>query len=194
MALAPHAIPLPPFGEDLPAYPAALPVANRVPYAYSVDMGVVRSEFAAGNARQRRAYRVMPHALALSFQVRITELNLWQNWVDRFAYSWFLCPVSTMFSSGPPTPGGTIRYEVLRFTSDLQIQSDGWNLFTITVAAEMSADAIAADPGFGSGDWIVAGVPADPALDWIIAGTPSAPSIDTITAGTPALPASLLEV
>lgn len=183
--MASLAIPFPPYGADLSAYPTSFPVANRVPYAIGVDMGVVRSDFAAGNARQRRQYRIMPQALALAFQVRVDELNVWQNWINAHAYEWFLCPVSTMYSAP-----ATIRYEALRFTGDLQMSSIGWNLVEVTVAAELAPDAIANDPGFGAAGWIVGGSPAAPSSpDWIAGGTPSAPAGDTFTAGTPSLPA-----
>jgi hypothetical protein len=183
----PHIAP-PDVDDGFPVYPASFPIADRQPYAYAVDMGVVRSDFAAGNARQRRAYRVMPHALSLTFHLRFEELFLWQNWVNEFAYSWFHCPVSTMYAGGPLIPTN-LAYELLRFTGDLAVQSDGWNLVAVTVPAELSPDAFAEVPPFGSGVWIIAGAPADPATGWIIGGTPGAPSPNWLIGGSPALPA-----
>lgn len=178
--------------SSVPQYPATFPNAAREPYAYSVDMGVLRSEMAAGNARQRRTYRVQPHALALSFTLRVEELYLWQNWCDAFAYSWFACPVSTMYAGSPPDPAN-LRYEVLRFTSSLEVEMVGWDLVAVRVAAELSSDAHANNsPAWGTYGWIVAGTPAAPAPDWYVAGEPSAePPPDDAIAGTATFPAAL---
>ena len=181
-----------PLAASVPLYPVDFVIANRQPYSMAVDMGVIRSEMAAGNARQRRAYAIMPHKLALSFTMRIEELFLWQTWVNQYAYSYFLCPVSTMYAGGPPVPGN-IRREVLRFISDLEISSEGWNLVTVTVAAELSADAFANSPPIGAGGWIIGGTPAEPNTEtWMIGGTPAAPSPDWAIGGTPAFPSSLV--
>lgn len=172
-----------------PAYPATFVIPDRQPYSYSVDMGIIRSEMAAGNARQRRAFTNMPHALSLSFHMRIEELWYWQNWVNTYAYSWFLCPVSTMYAGGPPAPSN-LRYEVLRFTSDLQVAMDGWDWVAVTVAAELSANA---ESHIDFGDWIIGGTPAAPNSDlWHIGGTPADPSPEWALAGTPARPSSLV--
>lgn len=178
----------PEFDDDLPVYPRMFPVPDRTPYGYAVDMGVIRSEFAAGNSRQRRAFRVMPHALALTFHMRFEELTSWQNWVNVYAYGWFHCPVSTMYAGAPPN-GANLRHELLRFTGNLAIQSEGWDWIGVSVSAELSPDAFAQNPGWGLGGWIIGGTPKAPALDWIIGGTPAAPSLDTITAGSPGIPA-----
>jgi hypothetical protein len=182
-------ITVPPYVSGWPQYPATFPIPNRQPYGYGVDMGVVRSDFAAGNARQRRAFRTMPTALALSFSMRIEDLYTWQNWVNANAFDWFACPVSTMFAGSPPTPGNT-RFELLRFTSDLSVQMEGFNWVAIQVAAELAPDAQAANPGWGAGGWIVGGTPASPSPDWVIGGSPVGPSTGAIIAGSPAIPAT----
>ena len=187
MADAPS--PMTTLAGDVPTYPANFVIADRQPYGYVVDMGIVRSEMAAGNARQRRVFRNMPHALALVFHMRIEELFLWQSWVNAFAYSYFTCPVSTMYAGGPPV-ADNIRPEVLRFTSDLQIAMDGWDYVAVTVSAELAADAFALAPPVGIGGWIDGGTPAAPSPDWIIGGTPGAPSPDWIIGGSAAFPAS----
>src|SRR5580765_8381788 len=97
---------------SVPAYPADYPIADRAPYSYAVDMGIVRSEMAAGNFRQRRIFKNMPHSLALVFHMRIETLHSWQAWINENAYGFISMPVSTMFAGGPPTPGN-IRAEVL---------------------------------------------------------------------------------
>lgn len=179
-------------GPLLPHYPADFVIPDRQPYAYTVDMGVVRSAMAAGNARQRRIYNIMPHALALSFHMRIEELAIWQSWVNANAYSWFRCPVSTMYAGAPPTPGN-IRNEILRFTGDLQITSDGWNWVGVAVTAELSPDAFAFFPPVAAGGWIVGGTPAAPnSALWFIGGTPAAPSPAWAIGGTPAFPSSVV--
>lgn len=186
----PQVTPMQQLRASVPEYPAAFPIADRLPYSYQVDMGVVRSEMAAGNTRQRRAYDVMPHFLGLSFHLRIEELFLWQSWVNGNAYSFFLCPVSTMYAGQPPDPDN-MRSEVLRFTGDLQISMEGWNLVAVTVPAELASDAHATAPIVGIGGWIVGGQPAAPSPDWVIALWPSGPATNWVLAGTPAAPSSL---
>lgn len=175
---------------SVPRYPADFPIADREPYSYRVDMGVVRSEMAAGNARQRRAYSIMPHSFALSFHMRVEELYLWQNWINAHGFAWFLCPVSTMYAGSPPA-AANLRYEVLRLTSDLQVSMNGWDWVGVTVAAELANDAQAINPPIGLGGWIIGGTPAAPSTDWIIAGTPAAPSPVWVLAGTAEFPSSL---
>jgi len=191
MATLPDQLAPPDFDDDFEVYPSSFPVPDRQPYAYAVDMAVVRSDFSAGNARQRRAFRNMPHAFALSFHMRIEELFFWQNWVNANAFDWFHCPVSTMYAGGPPE-AENLRHEILRFTSDLNVQMDGWNWVSVTVAAELSGDAFATLTPWGAGGWIIGGTPGDPSIDWIIGGTPGAPSPDWVIPGTPAFPAILV--
>lgn len=182
-------LPLPTFTDGLAVYPSTFAVADRAPYSMSVDMGLVRSEFAAGNSRQRRGYSVMPHMINLTFHMTVEELFLWQTWVNQFAYSFFHCPVSTMYAGQPPDPVN-LRYEILRFASDLAISMDGWDWVAVTVVAELSNDAQTTAPPIGLAGWIVGGRPNSPSPDWVIAGTPDAPSPDWVLAGTPAFPSS----
>jgi hypothetical protein len=181
------------FAASVPKYPLDFPIPDRAPYSYQVDMGVVRSAMAAGNTRQRRLYKIMPHFLALSFHMRVEDLTLWQGWANQFAYQYFTCPVSTMYAGQPPD-ASNMRYEVLRFTSDLQIAMDGWNWVSVTVAAELSGDAYATFKPIGLGGWIVGGYPAAPSPAWMTAGTPAAPAADWTLAGTPNAPAALVGV
>jgi hypothetical protein len=185
---APRLVP-PTFTDNLPVYPSAFVIADRSPYSYKVDMGLLRSEFAAGNARQRRAYDVMPHMLALSFHMRVEQLFAWQEWINANGFGWFHCPVSTAYAGEPPDPA-TIRYEILRFASDLDIAADGWDWFAIGVAAELSNDAQTTAPPIGAGGWIVGGAPSTPSPDTFTAGTPAAPAPDWVLAGTPQVPST----
>jgi hypothetical protein len=173
-----------------PVYPADFPIADRSPYTIAVDMGVIRSQMAAGNTRQRRAYRTMPHALALAFHMRVEHLFAWQQWINEFAYSWISMPVSTMYAGEPPTDS-SIRREILRFTGDLAIAMDGWDWVSVSVTAELSPDANASAPPVGLGGWIVAGTPEAAGPEgWVIAGTPGTPSEQWVIAGTPDLPSA----
>ena len=76
-----------------PTYPGDFPLPDRAPYSIAVDMGVVRSDMAAGNSRQRRMFTNMPQMFGLSFKLHTAELADWQNWVNDNAYRWFYsCP------------------------------------------------------------------------------------------------------
>jgi hypothetical protein len=182
-------LPPPTFDDDLSVYPADFVVADQSPYSYSVDMGLVRSEFAAGNSRQRRAYNIMPHMIALTFHMRVEALFVWQSWINANAYTFFHCPVSTMYAGEPPTPAN-LRYEILRFTSDLAVSMDGWDWVGVTVAAELSNDAHSTAPPVALGGWLVAGQPNAPSVNTFTGGTPAAPSPDWVEAGTPDAPSS----
>jgi len=189
------ATPMQLLAASVPAYPADYPIADRSPYSYQVDMGVIRSEMAAGNFRQRRVFKNMPHAIALVFHMSIETLHSWQAWVNENAYAYFTCPISTMYAGGPPTPGN-IRAEVLRFTSDLAIAMDGFDYVAVTVGAELAPDAYvssayALNAPVAGGNWVIDGTPPAPSdPDDIIAGTPAAPASPTVSGGTPGAPAS----
>jgi hypothetical protein len=179
----------PDFTDDLSVYPSDFPIADRSPYSYAVDMGVVRSEFSAGNSRQRRAYTIMPHVISLVFHMRVEDSYVWQTWINGNAYTFFHCPVSTMYAGEPPD-NTNLRYEILRFTSDLAVTMDGWDWVGFTVAAELSNDAHSTAPPVALGGWIVGGQPPAPSSDLFIGGTPAAPSVAWVLAGTPSAPSS----
>src|SRR6188768_3475944 len=116
-------------------YPPSFPLPDRTPYSLGVDMGLIRSEMAAGNARQRRIFRHMPTALALTFHMNTATLFQWQQWVNFYAYDWFNLPLMDMYSG---YSGALITAQAARFTSDLRLVMDGHDWWAVSVSAELN--------------------------------------------------------
>jgi hypothetical protein len=119
-------------------YPYDLPLPDREPYGMSLDAGLVRTEFNTGAFRQRRQYRRLPTVLALQFTLRATELHYWQEWANSHGWAWFQIDLESGFGGG-----AILAPHEVRFIGDLDIASAGWNLVTITVAAELSPAMLA---------------------------------------------------
>jgi hypothetical protein len=173
-------------------YPVTLPCVSRVDGPSAVAYaGVVRTPMEAGNARQRRAQRVLPHRLALSFDIAHEELAAWLVWCNENAWGdFFLLALPGLLASRAGTATASVP---VRFVSDVTRELwQGRGLWGWHVRVEAEYQPTAADLGsVPIGPWIVAGAPATPSPDWIIAGTPASPAVDTITAGTPATPSAL---
>lgn len=173
-------------------YPRRFPLPSSQPYAIAANMGVIRTPFAAGNTRQRRAFRNMPQMFSLAFQLHTYELYDWQYWANANAYDWFSLPLASMYA--PPArwspdgvqPPGLIAPHVARFISDLAISADGFDLFSVTVQAELSPEMWAKVKPPPASFVIEGGSPANPSLDILDGRFPSAPAPGgPVNAGTP---------
>jgi Putative Ig domain len=119
-------------------YPQTFPCPDRQPYSLAVDAGVLRTQFSAGNFRQRRIYRRMPTLLSLQFTMRADELTAWQEWCNANAWNWFQIDLESALGKGQ-----ILAPHEIRFITSLDINSEGWNLVSVTVAAEMSPAMLA---------------------------------------------------
>lgn len=168
---------------DLPVYFEEFPLPNRAPYAIAVDMGVVRNTMGTGNAKQRRLYNHMPQQFSLAFQLRTRELEVWQFWVNLYAYNWFYMPLASMFSPSANQspdgvqPRGLISYHITRFITDLAINMIGHDLWEVSVAAEISPEMFANLPRPSGIDRIDGLHPADNLPDSLDGRFPSAPAL-----------------
>jgi len=173
-------------------YPSSFQCPKIIPYAWSVDMGILRTPMEGGNARQRRRYRVMPHAFRLEFILSALALGQWQTWINSFAYDWFLMDLQSMWSAAT---GNIIAPHIIRFTSDLEFEDVTYGWVRCRVGAELSPNQYAlGGPLLPTYAWVIAGTPLAPSLDgWVIAGDPTDPSSpDWIYSGTPQFPAAII--
>jgi hypothetical protein len=173
-------------------YPSTLPCVSRIEgHSAALSTGVVRTPMEAGNTRQRRTQRVLPHQLALVFVMPQEIYATWLAWVNAHAFDTFIdLPLpgllaSRVLADTTPTP--------VRFISDIQSEllpvHRLW-YWRCRVQAEWLPMAGDLAP-IAAGQWIVAGTPAQPsAPDRILAGRASAPSnAGTVAGGTPQAPA-----
>jgi hypothetical protein len=176
------------------AYPATLPCVSRVEgHSETAYAGVVRTPMGAGNTRQRRAQRVLPHRLTLVFVVAQELYSDWVAWVNAHAFAEFVGLALPGLAAGR-VGADTVTVPV-RFVSDVRAEllpvHRLW-YWRCSVDAEWlptSADLLP----IATGGWIVGGRPATPsAPNWIIAGGPATPSPGRILAGTPASPSGWL--
>lgn len=166
----------------LPVYFSEFPLPDRAPYAIAADMAVLRSEMSAGNVRQRRAYKNMPQIFSLSFHLHTDELEIWQYWVNLYAYDWIYLPLASMFSPSADQspdgiqPRGLVSTHIARFISDLSITMEGFDWWAVTVAAEISPDMFADLPRPSGIDRVDGLHPADALADSLDGRFPSAPA------------------
>jgi hypothetical protein len=139
-------------------YPASLPCVSRAQglneTAYA---GVVRTPMEAGNARQRRMHRTLPHRLTLTWEMAQTELAAFVTWANAHAWDqWIALDLPGLLAS---REGVNVTATPVRFISDLEqelIAGQGLWYWRVRVEAEwqpVAAEDLAPLP---LGDWIVA--------------------------------------
>jgi len=160
-------------------YPSSLPCVSKsdglTATAYA---GVVRTPMEAGNSRQRRMHRVLPHMLSLTWNIaQPTVLAQWITWCNAHAWDeWIAIRLPGLVAS---RAGENTALTPIRFISDLAqelLQGQGiwyWRL-SVTAEYQPTSDDLAPMPGLLG--WIAAGTPGAPSPDWIVAGTPDNPS------------------
>jgi hypothetical protein len=147
-------------------YPASLPCVSRTDGPSAVaHAAVVRTPMEAGNTRQRRAHRVLPHRLALSFDIAQDEFAAWLTWCNENAWAdffWLKLPgliASRAGVNAAPVP--------VRFVSDLSRELWrgrglwGWRV-RVEVEYQPTPPDLASVP---LGDWIIANL-ATQAQTW----------------------------
>jgi hypothetical protein len=174
------------------AYPGSFPCASRVEgHSSSASAGLVRTPMEAGNTRQRRAQRVLPHQLALVFVIDQDLYGAWLSWVNAHAWDeWVVMPLPGLRAGVAGTPTSPTP---VRFMSDLQAELVPvhrlW-VWRVSVAAEylpLSSDFLALD-----GIWIRGGAPVQNFPDFVIGGTPAAPAPIFTNPGTPHAPVVII--
>jgi hypothetical protein len=158
------------------AYPASFPCASRIEgHSATAFAGLVRTPMEAGNTRQRRMHRALPHQIALVFMIDQTLYGAWLSWVN--AHAWDEWVTMNLPGLRAGVAGTNTAPTPVKFMTDLQVElvpvARLW-VWRISVAAEylpLASDFLVMD-----GVWIIGSTPAAPAPDWIIGGTPTAPA------------------
>lgn len=107
-------------------YPWALPCVSRVEgHSASLAAGLVATPMEAGNVRQRRVHRVLPHSLALVFVIPQTLYAAWHGWVNEHAFTdWFLLALPGLLASraGTDTAPVPVRFATVLSTELLPVR------------------------------------------------------------------------
>ena len=168
-------------------YPNEYPKPLVKGYSIDVDMGLIRTPFETGRARQRRSYKTMPHLFGFTFVVGTRELYNWLSWVNSYAYDWFQLDM-TSFLTGNNSDSGYCSAHAIRFASNIRMTAIDQKHFEISVTAEM-VDPLNSVIIAALGSWIIGGEPLTPSADYIVAGEPDSPSLDQTNPGSPQFPA-----
>ena len=100
-------------------YPVTYPCPMISGYSADIGAGLVRTSFEAGNSRQRRIHKLMPHLFSLTFIMPQATYGQWLRWVNDNGYSWFKIDLASALAGilNRDTAEHTIR-----FASDLQTE------------------------------------------------------------------------
>jgi hypothetical protein len=169
-------------------YPVQFPCASRVEgHSAAISAGLVRTPMEAGNTRQRRAQRVLPHQISLVFVIDQALYAGWLAWVNANAWDdWLTMKLPGLAASRLGTDTAPVA---VRFMSDLQAElMPVYRLWFWRVRVSAEYMPLASD--LVTGDSVTGGLPCSASPDWIIGGTAPVPSTDTISPGTPQAPAT----
>jgi hypothetical protein len=174
------------------AYPLSFPCASRIEgHSAALAAGLVRTPMEAGNTRQRRAQRVLPHQISIVFMIDQALYGTWLSWVNAHAWDEWVTMKLPGLRAG--VAGTSTAAVPVRFMSDLQTELVPVNrlwIWRVSVAAEylpLYADFLVMD-----GVWILGGTPTAPAPAWILGGTPTAPAPVFTNPGTPHAPTVII--
>jgi hypothetical protein len=166
------------------AYPLSFPCASRIEgHSAQLAAGLVRTPMEAGNTRQRRSQRALPHQIALVFMIDQTVYGAWLSWVNAHAWDeWIDMKLPGLRAGVAGTPTAAVP---VRFMTDLQAELVPvhrlW-FWRVSVSAEylpLASDFLVMD-----GVWIIGSTPTTPAPDWIVGGTPTTPAPAFTNPGT----------
>lgn len=173
-------------------YPAQFPCPSRVEgHSAVLTAGLVRTPMEAGNTRQRRLQRVLPHQIALVFMIDQAAYASWFAWVNAYAWDdWITMALPGLLASKAAAHTTPVP---VRFMSDLQAELVAarrlW-YWRVRVGAEYLPTP--EDFPVVDGLWIAGDTPQAPAPDWVRAGTPGAHALLHTNPGTPATPTVLI--
>ena len=169
-------------------YPKSFPLASVSSYGAAIAMGVIRTPFEAGNARQRRIHAALPHMFRLSFIMDQATLWSWMPWVNEHAYGWFLLDLVSYFADGEKNVPHAVRFAT-DIQSELINMRGSVRYWRVSVEAEWLPSVQGAPIVVGG--WVIAKTPAAPAVDWVLAGTPASHSGYWIIGGKAGRPSAV---
>lgn len=165
-------------------YPDTLPIPDATPYDWEVGMGVNALKMNAGNLILRRRFNHLPHRFAFVFSMDSNDMVVFSNFADQVGSTWFNIRALAMWTSLD-----FLDKIPVRFISNITVNANGFNWWTISVDAELSPDVFWSTL---TGDWVDGGFVYAPSPEWIDAGNPQAPSPTWIDAGLATRPSSPL--
>jgi hypothetical protein len=169
-------------------YPADLACCSRAEgFNQGISAGLVRTPMEAGNTRQRRSQRVLPHIISLTFVMEQPMLGDWLTWVNANAFdNWVAMnlpglPAARLGRATAPMP--------VRFCSDITTELVAIHRLWVW-RARVSAEWLPTSADLVPFLTYTGGHPATSpaAANWLVAGTPASPSVNTVTAGIPPNP------
>lgn len=110
-----------------------LPTPKLSGYSYTVDAGLVRTPMDSGYHNQRRRWTNRPTRFNLTFEVSTAELQTVSEVVNEYGYDWLYMPLISG-ANGMPKP----MDHVVRFMSDLTVESGGWDYYNVSAVVEMA--------------------------------------------------------
>lgn len=174
-------------------WPTTLPCPLIRGYGTEAVSSVVRTPFQAGNTKQRRLHKQLPHTMSLSWVFSQAQYEDAVRWMNVNGWQWFTIDLPSALAGlrGKQIVPHSVRF-ISDFSSRLIRANAGW-YWEVAVTAEWVPPAADFEIHL-IGDWIIAHDPVSPSTpDWVIAGTPALPSTpDVYVSGTPDAPSTLV--
>jgi len=166
-------------------FPPDLPCVSRIDgYSFNSSSSLYRTDFDAGNARQRRSNFVLPQEFTLSWRCPNDKLHPLFTWLNAYGYNWFNLRLASIESSELGQFASDI---VVRLMTDISISlnpiyKQQW--WTLSVGAEYWPP----ESMLVGGSWVIGRTPGDPSPDWVVGRGPPDPPLSRVIGGTPELP------
>lgn len=115
----------------------ALPCPSIQAFDYEIDLGLIRSTFDVGYARQRRRYFQRSTYYQVSWSgLTTSQLQSWEVFMQAYGYNWFYAP----FITGQCNDW-TIKNHTVRFVENPSISLQDKDRWSVVVTAEQQVMA-----------------------------------------------------
>lgn len=123
---------------NIPLWPATLPMPDRDGYQYTIEAGLIRTEFTGGYTRQRRTVFGMPAVFNMTFRMNTAQLAILQTFLDLYGWTWF---AMDLVSGGARVvrPASDCVLHKVRFISNPSHDLVGANVWRVTLQAEVQS-------------------------------------------------------
>ena len=114
-----------------------LPCPSILAFDYEIDLGLIRSDFDVGHARQKRRYLHRPTYYQVSWSGLTTgQLQAWEAFMQEYGFNWFCAS----FITGQ-TGDWVIDEHTIRFVENPQISLQRKDRWSVTITAEQQVVA-----------------------------------------------------